>query len=121
MQRTILVVEDDQAIRETFVEILESEGFAVATASNGQEGIEYLRSKPLPKLILLDLMMPVKDGFEFRAEQSGNPQWKAVPTVIMSADDRARQRMEGSGQVEYLRKPIELDALLAVVNRHCSS
>lgn len=118
-QGTILVIEDDQAIRDTFIEILETEGYRVASASNGHEGLVYLKTHELPCLILLDLMMPVKDGFEFRAEQSCNTLWSEVPTIIMSADDRARGRVATAGRIDFLRKPIDLDELLAMVGRYC--
>lgn len=72
MTKQILVVEDDTSIRELLVELLESEGYVVSSAVNGLEGIKYLQSQQTPDLILIDLMMPVMDGYSFRSEQLKN-------------------------------------------------
>ncbi|MFL6646633.1 MAG: response regulator, partial [Sulfurifustaceae bacterium] len=83
---TVLVIEDDADIRGCVVEALEGEGYTVVTAENGQEGIDSLRNAArLPDLIILDLMMPVKDGVEFRMEQQAEPRWKDIPVIVMTA------------------------------------
>ena len=117
---TVLVIEDDQAIRDTFVEILQNEGYSVASAGNGQEGVSYLRSHPAPRVIILDLMMPIMNGFEFRNEQAANPGWARIPTIVMSADVRAESRIGEFAPAGYLRKPIDLDELLEAVRRHAT-
>src|ERR1700679_2088809 len=88
-KKTILIVEDDQGIRETLVEILDSEGYIVLSASNGLEALQVLRSTAVkPDLILLDLMMPVMDGLSFKAQSSQDPSLAKIPVVIMSADQK---------------------------------
>lgn len=116
---TVLIVEDDADIRSSLAELFEVEGYTVATASNGQEGLDYLAStaKGFPDVVLLDLMMPVKDGFEFRRAQLENPKWAQVPVVVMSADANVRQKLEKAGLPisAYLKKPVNLDDMLSLV------
>ncbi len=114
----VLVVDDDLDIRETLQEILEHEGFVVATARNGADALA--RAKLLrPELILLDLFMPVMDGAEFRRLQLGDPDIAYIPVVVVSAavnlEDRVRS-LEVAGAVE---KPLRLEALFEVVHRYC--
>src|SRR5947207_15447872 len=82
----ILIVEDDFDIREALTQILEDEGFQVRCASNGREALEVATSGPAPRLILLDLMMPVMNGWQFRAEQLKDPRLAEVPVLVISAD-----------------------------------
>src|SRR3569832_407091 len=90
--RSILIVDDDVDIRVTISLILEDEGYAVASAANGEEALRYLRSHPSPSLILLDLMMPGMDGVEFRAEQQRDAQLSGIPVVVVTASGNARER-----------------------------
>ena len=90
----------------------------MATASNGQEALDQLRSgTDLPSLILLDLMMPVMDGWEFRREQRKDPAIADVPVVVLSALDPSRGA--DIGAVEFLKKPLDFDHLLALVRQYC--
>lgn len=116
MKKNILVVEDDNSIRELLVEFLESEGYAVDSAHNGQEGINLLREKT-PDLILVDLMMPVMDGYAFRTEQLKHETWRNIPTVVMSAEANAREKMKKFNVTAFLSKPVELDTILQTVER----
>ncbi len=119
--RKILVVEDDFDIRTSVVELLESEGYSVAIAENGQVGIDHLCNviaSELPDLILLDLMMPVKDGIQFCSEKSQNEKFSKIPVIIMSADGHIHEKQAKTGAVEYLKKPINIDKLLEALNRH---
>lgn len=114
---TVLVIEDDADIRGSVVEALESEGYTVVSAGNGQEGIDSLRNAArLPDLIILDLMMPVKDGVEFRMEQQAEPRWKDIPVIVMTADPSAVRQLEAA-HGRYLRKPVDLDELLHMIQR----
>ena len=119
--KTVLVVEDEPDIRGLVAEALELEGYAVVQAANGQEAIDALRTLDLPDLILLDLMMPVKDGYEFRIEQAREPRWRNIPVVVMTADSNAIQRMRQVGGRDGLRKPVDLDDLLTTVERCCAN
>jgi signal transduction histidine kinase/CheY-like chemotaxis protein len=118
---TILVVDDDVSFRREMCEILEAEGFQVAAMSHGQEALEYLGAHPPPGLILLDLMMPVMDGWDFYAHLRMHPVLASVPTVIVSCVDKSRVEpalLEASG---YLEKPFRLSQLIEVARAHCSS
>ena len=91
---TALVVEDDPSSREHFLRLLTSDGWVVAQAGNGIEALEQLR-RHRPNVVLLDLMMPEMDGFEFVAEMHRHTEWKTIPVVVitardLSSDDRAR-------------------------------
>lgn len=117
--RTVLIVEDDNDIREALTQILEYEGYAVNTVANGQEALDFLRKSEPPGLILLDLMMPVMDGWQFRAEQQKDAVLSQIPVVIVSADGRVYQKANAIGAAGYLKKPVELETLLDIVARHC--
>lgn len=117
MAKRILVVEDDTSIRELLVELLESEGYAVASAINGLEGLKYLQNEINPDLILIDLMMPVMDGYSFRTEQLKNANWSKIPTVVMSAEANAKEKMKNFSITAFLSKPVELDTILKTVAR----
>jgi CheY-like chemotaxis protein len=121
MEPLILVVDDDRDIRDSLIETLEDHGFRAAGAANGIEALDVLRtSAERPSLILLDLMMPMMDGPEFREEQLKNPSWAEIPVVVISAysDVEARAR---SLAVEYMRKPLAIRPLIDVVRRHCAA
>ncbi len=112
----ILLVEDDPDISEAMAGCLTDCGYRVATAANGQVALETLRSNAeLPRLILLDLMMPVMDGWEFRAAQRADPALAGVPVVLLSASMKVREAAAELGIARWLRKPIALEALLAAV------
>jgi CheY-like chemotaxis protein len=114
-----MVVDDDADIRDSIGDILELRGYRVRRASNGREALERLREGPRPCLILLDLMMPVLNGWEFRAAQRGDAELAQVPVVVISGDGSTDQKAASIGVREYLRKPLELSAILDVVRRHC--
>lgn len=118
MAKRILVVEDDTSIRELLVELLESEGYSVSSAINGLEGLKFLQSEGNPDLILIDLMMPVMDGYSFRTEQLKNPVWSKIPTVVMSAEANAKEKMKNFSITAFLSKPVELDTILKTVARY---
>jgi CheY-like chemotaxis protein len=118
-KKLIYVIEDDRDIRESMIEFLESEGYQVGGASNGQEALDYLRkTSDLPNLILLDLMMPIKDGIAFRDEQRDDAVLGKVPVVIMSADAHLQDKKVRAGVNEFLKKPVDLDDLLKVVDQY---
>jgi len=117
--KRILIVEDDIYIRECLVDLLEGEGYEVLTAADGQIGIDLLKKDPAIDLILLDLMMPNKDGFEFKSEQGNDPRLSHIPVVIMSADGNVSEKKAKVGAKEYLKKPVDLEKLLQTVSRYC--
>ncbi|HEX6288741.1 MAG TPA: response regulator [Herpetosiphonaceae bacterium] len=117
----ILIVEDDLAIREALTEILEDEGYQVQGAANGQEAIQLLRERTPPCLILLDLMMPVMNGWQFRAEQKQDPVLAPVPVVVISADSDLKTKAAAIEAVDYLPKPVQLTRLLDTIEQYCGS
>ncbi|MBA2404859.1 MAG: response regulator [Bdellovibrionales bacterium] len=115
--KRIFIVEDDLHIRESLTEVLEIEGFNVFSAVNGQDALDKLRSGERADLILLDLMMPIKDGFQFKAEQEVDPKISHIPVIVMSANGNLSNNKDLGKVKDYLKKPIDLDALLETINR----
>jgi CheY-like chemotaxis protein len=114
---TVLLVEDDHDVRETIAEILIDEGYQVVTAADGAEALDHLRRGLAPAVIVLDLMMPGMDGFQFRAIQRADPAISGVPIIVLTADRHVEQKIGEMEIAEYLRKPTRLADLLAVIKR----
>ena len=113
--QSILLVEDDDDIREAMTVFLETEGYDVLQARDGDDALRKLRADAKGVcLVLLDLFMPVKNGWEFRAEQIADPAIADVPVVVVSADRNARDRAATLGALDYLVKPIDFDRLLGI-------
>ncbi len=115
--KSILIIEDDVTSREVVGQILAAKGYAMATAKDGKQALLYLRQHR-PSLILLDLMMPVMDGYEFRRRQLQDAGLASIPVVVLSAkgDDAERADALG-GVVGYLQKPIDPAEVVAAVER----
>ena len=119
--KRLLVVEDSLDFQLLLRQLFESEGYQVEYASNGEEALKKLQAQAdLPHLILLDLMMPVMDGFEFRKQQEQDPRLAVIPVVLMTAHGDAQTSKMRIGAKDYIRKPADLDKLLSVVRRNCS-
>ncbi|CAM4079843.1 response regulator [Corallococcus exiguus] len=116
MPSNILLVEDDPDIRESVAEILTIEGFSVAVAGNGQEGLDILSRIGPPCLVLLDLMMPVMSGLEFLSRVKADPLLRDCTVVLMTASHVQLP----PGAAEFIRKPFDFSELVALANRHCS-
>jgi CheY-like chemotaxis protein len=108
----LLIVDDEVAILEALTDILSVEGYEVATAANGAEGLKRA-GEDRPDLILLDLMMPVMDGQEMLRRLKESPDLRAIPVVVMSAGRVSKSELQGS---RFLAKPFELDDLLDTVS-----
>ena len=118
MNARVLIVEDDEDIARNLRDLLEGEGHSVTCAANGQVALDYLRSSAeLPSLILLDLMMPVMDGYQFRMEQEQDPRIAWIPVVLMTADGDIHAKNYKIGAKMYVRKPVEVNAILEAVQR----
>lgn len=114
-----LVVDDDADIGEMISLVLESVGCSTVCAANGQQAMELLRGGLRPRLILLDLMMPIMNGWQFRAEQQRDPELARIPVIVLTGDDRAADKASSLAVQACLKKPVELDDLLAEVKRYC--
>jgi CheY-like chemotaxis protein len=122
MNLKILVVEDERGQREALAEVLSRLGYEVQCAANGSEALELMRhSESLPGLILLDLMMPVMDGWQFRAEQRRDRVLADVPVVVLSALGDTAQKAVQDGAAAFVSKPLHWQALLSVVERFCGT
>ena len=119
MVAQVLVVEDDPDLRKSICTVLDDAGYTSRPAENGEVALERAREER-PCVILLDLMMPIMNGWEFRSEQLRDPNLSSIPVVIMTADGRAADKAR-TLHADYLRKPIHLDALLELVNDYCGT
>ncbi len=117
-QEDILVVEDDDGIRETLQMFLENEGYHVASATNGQEALQLMASSAAPCLILLDLMMPVMNGWEFAAVLQQSDTLATPPIVLMTAYEKQANDIPAQG---LLKKPIMVDELMSYIKKYCGS
>lgn len=117
--RTILIVDDDPSLRESLAELLTEEGYAAACAGDGRSALKLLQSQQPPCVILLDLLMPVMDGWEFRSRQrqlAGLAEIPVVVTTAVSAEYRRENRLEAAA---YLNKPLDVPQLLELVAEFC--
>jgi CheY-like chemotaxis protein len=119
VSKCVLVVEDDDDVREALVEVLSAEGYEVTFARNGNEAFRQLEGRQ-PAVILLDLMMPGMNGWQFRAAQRQHAQLASIPVVIVTADGNAREKARQLDAAGYLAKPVELEALFSIVEKFCS-
>lgn len=110
----VLVVEDDDALREAVADAISDAGYDVVQAENGRVALAKMRVES-PCLVLLDLMMPVMDGWEVVAEMDGDPSLANVPVCIVTAQDRLPPPRNAC----LLRKPVTLAALLDTVEKYC--
>jgi CheY-like chemotaxis protein len=116
--QTILVIEDDPDVRRALTELLASEGYSVAATSDGGEALQTLRGGLRPAVILLDLMMPNCDGWDFRREQLEDPAFATVPVVLVTAAGFSPDSMRSQlGPIELCPKPIQPAVLLATLAR----
>jgi CheY-like chemotaxis protein len=117
----ILVVDDEADIRWLISELLIDEGYTVAQATNGREALTYLQAaNPLPCVIILDLMMPVMNGWDFLQVRQQNPLLAPIPIVVVSAA-RTAINVSALGVQGALDKPFDVHSLLATIQRYCPS
>lgn len=108
----ILLVEDDVDIRELLAELLVDEGYRVDSAADGHEALRVLREGLQPNLILLDLMMPLMGGMEFRAVQQADPGLAHIPVIVFTADAAIADKASSMGIAAAVKKPIDFESLL---------
>jgi CheY-like chemotaxis protein len=119
MSPTVLIVEDDPDTREMLTSFLQLEGFHTESASNGREALDQLSGGVEADVIVLDLMMPVMDGWQFRRRQVEDARFAKIPTIVVSA--AGRDRMAQISADAYLAKPIDMDELLTRVSQFCAT
>ena len=112
--RAILLVEDDHDIRQAVALVLRGEGYRVYEAENGQAGLDLLARIPRPCVILLDMMMPVLDGYGFLRLLETHEALVSIPVIVVSAATQAADTTK-----TFLRKPFDLEALVTVIKKHC--
>jgi CheY-like chemotaxis protein len=113
----ILIIDDDLDIRDALSDTLEDQGYRVFTAANGHDALRLLRDGGVaPSMILLDLMMPVMDGYAFLDERRRDPALAAIPVAVITAGNRVDPARLG-GPVPVIPKPIELPRLVAVMEQ----
>ncbi|HXE83844.1 MAG TPA: response regulator [Gemmatimonadales bacterium] len=114
----VAIIEDDREFRDMLRELLEEEQYRVVALSNGAEALETLRGDTLPNVILLDVSMPVMDGFDFLRFRNDDPALAAVPVVLVTnAKPHERPTI---GVNDVVRKPIDIDEILFAIKRYCS-
>ncbi|MEW6735858.1 MAG: response regulator [Acidobacteriota bacterium] len=111
-QTRVLIVDDDIEVRDLLTQLLVSEGYQVNCAANGLEAFVYLRNKQHPDLILLDLRLPIMDGWEFLERRTQYPSIAAIPVMVLTGDREAKHRAAMLGVISCLTKPVDVDLLL---------
>jgi CheY-like chemotaxis protein len=125
---SVMVVDDDEDIRESVADVLEDEGYDVDTVANGREALNLLAKKlpDRPDVMLVDVMMPVMDGWELLAELGRSPELSTIPAVLFTAQSSPPAETAGSSPrratpvAAYLPKPLKIRDLLAMIQRFTS-
>ena len=119
--REVLVVEDDNDLRESLSQALRDNGFSVVSANNGQQALEALEAGARPSVILLDLMMPILNGWELRDALRDDPRFAEIPQLVISAYmDEAEQHVLALPADDCIRKPFHIRILIEAIERHCA-
>lgn len=116
---TILLIDDHEDIRDGLEVVLRQEGYGVETAANGREALDRLRAGFRPCIIMMDLMMPIMTGYEFRKEQLTYPELKDIPLIVYSGVTNMRDSAPQLQAAAYAEKPMEVDRIIALVRHHC--
>jgi DNA-binding response OmpR family regulator len=117
MSKSILLIEDDSDVRESLAYLLMDQGYDVACAEDGQEALSYLHAGLKPGVILLDIMMPRMNGYEFRAAQKQEPEIAAIPVIVLSAAGSIALRVKGLDAAVALEKPIAFEKLCKAIEQ----
>jgi CheY-like chemotaxis protein len=118
--RRLLFIEDDDATRRSLAEALQGDGYEVVTAANGREALQFLQNGLRPSAILLDVMMPVMDGWDFRHVQLSDPSLREIPVLLVTASGFSLETIRQQfGDVELIRKPIRYAVLQEALRRAC--
>ena len=115
----VLVVDDESDARDAIVELIEAEGFAAVGAPHGAAALELLRAGLMPAIILVDLRMPVMDGWGFCDAVRAEERWAEIPIAIVTASDSIERLPERRRDAGLLVKPVNVARLLGIVRQHC--
>lgn len=118
MSQTILIIEDDEASRMMYNEILTLEDFTVIEAEDGHSALKYLSTNPNPKLILMDLTFPNMTSKEFVDALKANPQTALIPYIFISGQGTIREQAQELQALTFLKKPFDLDDFVNLVKKH---
>ena len=121
MSQQILIVEDDSALREALAQVLMDEGYDLLRARDGLEAVNCLKKGNRPDVILLDLSMPVVNGWELRMFQKRDPDLARIPVILITAGGYSREEVAWLEPSALLPKPLDLPLLLSIVRRFCAS
>lgn len=117
--KPVLVVEDDEDVREAIVESLMLMGQKAVGVADGRAALDWLQSaEKLPSVIVLDLMMPRMDGFEFREKQLEDPRLAGIPVVVLSADRTTDQKAKSMQADGFARKPVGIADLMGIAEKY---
>ncbi|HTD51440.1 MAG TPA: response regulator [Thermoanaerobaculia bacterium] len=119
LENCILVVDDEPEALDAVVELFEGEGLTTMRARHGQEALDLIRSAGRPSMILLDLKMPVMDGWEFCRQLAADEEMADIPIAIVTATASVDHLPERRTDAGFFRKPVDFDRLLKVVKRFC--
>lgn len=112
---SIYIVDDDEAIRDALCTVLDDEGYTTASAADGAAALAWLEVNPSPGVILLDLQMPVMDGFEFRARQRIHPRLSAIPVIVCTAGGADDARIRALDSALVMKKPFDLQQMFLAI------
>ena len=115
---TVLIVDDDRSIRRSLHAALDDEGYTVDEADNGLEALRRLHEGPRPDVILLDLMMPVMDGYTFSNKMHREPELADIPVIVVTAGGNCAEVRRRLSVLDCLHKPLDLDRLLHTIEKH---
>ncbi len=115
--KTILVIEDDPDSREVFADVLRGEGHRVVAVGTGAAGMAFLRGHERPSVILLDMLMPEMDGWQFRRAQQSDPELARIPVVVVSALRMVERSAMRFGAAAFLGKPVAPEDLIGTIAR----
>jgi CheY-like chemotaxis protein len=121
MTQEILIVEDDSALREALAQVLTDEGYELLSARDGLEAVNCLKKGHRPDVILLDLSMPVVNGWEFRMFQKRDPDLADIPVILITAGAYSRDEVAWLEPSALLHKPLDLPYLLSVIRQYCAA
>lgn len=117
MGEQVLIVDDDVEFRSGLAMALEDAGYDVAVSWNGRAALEYLRTQPLPKVVVVDLEMPIMSGQAFCAEKERDPVLARVPVIVVSGHPELDEQPRSRSVIEWLRKPLDVAVLVSSIRR----